>query len=219
MKGEETQTILEESYEELKQMRVVKFVNYLLESKWGPYALPVIVLIDVYLLILPLEPILAAYAIKHKKSRPWMLAFVSTAVSLVGYLSLYAVGFYFSEQTLSFFSGLFGTEQIDLAGELLARDFALWGYALSVPAILGLSAALASVPVPLSVLTFSMGVFQVPLLAYCVMFCIGRYIRYYIAAWVGRKYGMQAIEAVFKNIYIFTLLLAVSILLILFKIL
>lgn len=212
-------TLLEESYEEFKNMAIVRWFIRMLDSRYALYVLPIIVLVDVYLLILPLEPILAAYAAKHTQTKLWVITAISSIVSLIGYLSLYYVGFYFSAQTLGFFQSIFGEENISAVSDLLGTSFVLLGEPISVAAIVGLSSALASVPIPLSALTFSIGVFQVPLIGFALMFTVGRSIRYYIAAWIGRRYGVKALEAVFKNIYIFTLLVVMSLVLVLFKVL
>jgi len=67
------------------------------------------------------------------------------------------------------------------------------------------------VPIPLSVFTFSVGVFKVAVVPFTIMFFVGRTIRYYLSAWVGRKYGVAALEAVFKNVFIFALVMVLSI--------
>jgi len=204
-------TLLEESLEDFKQMKIVRWVDKMLGSKHGLYLLPIIVLIDVYLLILPLEPILAVYAIKNKKIPLWVIGFVSTFVSLFGYLSLYYAGYYFSSGTLGFFESTFGGDQIVAAGELLKQNMIILGIPVNVAALFGFTSAIASVPIPLSVFTFSVGVFKVSVIPFTAMFFIGRYIRYYLSAWIGRKYGVKALEALFKNVYLFTLITVISI--------
>jgi len=215
--NETKMTLLEESFEELKQMRIVRWVDKMLGSKYGLYLLPVIVLIDTYLLILPLEPILAVYAIKNKKVPLWLIGLVSGIVSLLGYLSLYFAGYYFSGSTLGFFENTFGPDQIIAAGELLKRTVEFNGAEINIASLFAFTSALASVPIPLSVFTFSVGVFKVAVIPFTIMFFVGRTIRYYVSAWVGRKYGVAALEAVFKNIFVFSGLLVVSVGLLLVK--
>ncbi len=216
---EPTVTLMEESLEELKQMRIVKWVDRMLGSRHGLYLLPLIVLIDTYLLILPLEPILAVYAIKNKRVPLWVIVLVSGVVSLLGYLSLYAAGYYFSGGTLSFFENYIGLDQINEAGELLKRTIEFNGASVNIASLFAFTSALASLPIPLSVFTFSVGVFKVAIVPFTVMFFVGRTIRYYLSAWVGRKYGVAALEAVFKNVFIFALFLFVSIGLLAYKLL
>ncbi len=211
------QETLEESFEELKQMRIVRWTDRMLGSRHGIYLLPIIVLIDTYLLILPLEPILAVYAIKNKHVPLWVIGLVSGIVSLFGYLSLYFAGFYFSGATLGLFENTFGLEQIETAGELLRRTVEFNGVTINIASLFAFSSALASVPIPLSVFTFSVGVFKVAIVPFTIMFFIGRTIRYYLSAWVGRKYGVAALEAVFKNVFAFAALLAVSVALLAYK--
>lgn len=211
-------TLLEESFEEMKQMKIVRFFDRMLESKYGLYFLPLIVLVDVYLLILPLEPILAVYAIKHQKIKIWMIAMISTVVSLFGYLSLYWLGFYFSDVTLSIFGRIFDASQITEAGALLSTPLVIFGQSIHAAAVFGFTSALASVPIPLSVFTFSVGVFKIAVVPFTIMFFIGRFVRYYLSAWVGRKYGVAALEAVFKNVFFFALFLLVSIAVLIYKI-
>jgi len=204
-------TLLEESLEEIKQMRIVRWVDKMLGSRYGLYLLPVIVLIDTYLLILPLEPILAVYAIKNKEVPLWVIGLVSGVVSLLGYLSLYFAGYYFSGATLGFFESTFGTEQISAAGDLLNRTVEFNGGEVNIASLFAFTSAIASVPIPLSVFTFSVGVFKVAVVPFTIMFFVGRTIRYYLSAWVGRKYGVAALEAVFKNVFIFALVMVLSI--------
>lgn len=211
------QSVMEESFEDIKQMRIVKWTDRMLGSRHGLYLLPLIVLIDTYLLILPLEPILAVYAIKNKHVPLWVIGLVSGVVSLLGYLSLYFAGFYFSGATLGFFESAFGLEQIEVVSELLKRTIEFNGATINIASLFAFSSAIASVPVPLSVFTFSVGVFKVAVVPFTIMFFIGRTIRYYLSAWVGRKYGVAALEAVFKNVFLFAALLAVSIALIAYK--
>ena len=215
---QQVEEMMQESLDEFKQTRIFKWFDYMLGSKYGLYVLPIIVMVDVYLLILPLEPILAAYAIKHKKTSLHTITFVSVFVSLFGYISLYLVGQSVSGGAREFLGGIFGEEGITRAGELFAQDWTIAGITIGISALLALASALASVPIPLSVLTFSAGVFSIPLLPFAVMFTIGRYARYYLSAWLGRKYGVAALESVFKNIYVFTGLFLVSATIILFKI-
>ena len=211
------QETLEESLEEIKQMKIVKWTDRMLGSRHGIYLLPIIVLIDTYLLVLPLEPILAVYAIKNKHVPLWVIGLVSGIVSLLGYLSLYFAGFYFSGATLGFFENTFGLDQIQAAGELLKRTIEFNGATVNIASLFAFSSALASVPIPLSVFTFSVGVFKIAIVPFTIMFFVGRTIRYYLSAWVGRKYGVAALEAVFKNVFIFALFLVLSIALLAYK--
>ena len=211
--------LLEESFEELKQMKIVKWFERMLESKYGLYLLPLIVLIDTYLLILPLEPILAAYAIKNREVPLWVIGLVSGVVSLLGYLSLYFAGYYFSGATLGFFEAMFGSGQITATGELLNKTIEINGSEMNMASLFAFTSAIASLPVPLSVFTFSVGVFKIAVVPFTIMFFVGRTIRYYLSAWVGRKYGLAALEAVFKNVFIFALVLVISLAMIAYKLL
>jgi len=209
--------LLEESFQELMDTRIIRWFDRMLGSKYGIYMLPFVVFIDTYLLILPLEPILALYAIRNKATKIWKIAVISTLMSLIGYASLYAVGYHFSEQTLSVLGGIFDRDQIEAAGLLLTKGYEIGGMVFSLAAVVGFTSALASVPIPLSAFTYGAGVLRVSFLPFALSFVIGRYIRYYLSTYLGRVYGVKMLEATLKNIYVFTLLLLVSFVIIVFR--
>lgn len=207
MKLEQQQkTLMQESFDELMNTRMVKFFDRMISSKYGIYWLPLIVLVDVYLLVLPLEPILALYAIRNKTAKIWRVTLIATVMSLIGYLSLYALGYYFSDQALEMFGRFIDRGQLEALGVILDKSFSFGGISLSLAAIFGFTSALASIPLPLTGYTFGVGVLQVSIIPFTLLFLIGRFIRYYLSAYLGREYGVKALEATLKNIYIFTLL-------------
>ena len=197
-------TLMQESFDELMDTRLVKFFDKMISSKHGIYWLPLIVLIDVYLLILPLEPILALYAIRNKAVKIWHITLVATVMSLIGYLSLYALGYYFSDSALDLFGRLIDRDQLEALGVMLNQSFSFAGIPLSLAAIFGFTSALASIPIPLTGYTLGVGVLQVSILPFTILFLAGRFIRYYLSAYLGREYGVKMLETTLKNIYIFT---------------
>ena len=209
--------LLEESFQELMDTRIVRWFDRMLGSRFGVHMLPIVVLIDTYLLILPLEPILALYAIRNKHAKVWKIALVSTIMSLIGYASLYGVGYYFSEQTLSVLGGIFDREQIEAVGALLSRGFEVGGVMFSLAAVFGFTSALASVPIPLSAFTYGVGVLRLSFIPFAASFVLGRYIRYHLATYLGRAYGVKILQATLKNIYIFTFIMLVSIIILVFR--
>lgn len=187
---EEKKTILEESFDEIKSSPLYQWFDRTLDSSYGLFALCIFVFFDAFLLVIPMELLLAGYAAKKRDISVTFLTLLVTASSFLGYACLYWFGTLTRMGTETYLSNVFGPETLTEIGGLVEKSVGYFGF----------TSALASIPVPLSPFSFGAGVFAAPFLVFAAAFMAGRLIRYGVSAWVGRKYGEAMLGAVLKNV-------------------
>ncbi len=200
-------TILEESFDELKETRMYRFFERAIDSQYALYALCLFVILDAFLLFIPMEIFLAAYAAKNRKLPLWLLTLLITTVSLLGYAITFGIGVAISGGTLGIIGNVFGADTIASVEGLLSRG----------AFVLAFTSAAGSLPMPLTPLSIGLGVFGASIVMYLLGAFFGRIIRYGVSLWVGRKFGVAALEAVLKNVMLFSGVLLLALVVIAIK--
>ncbi|MGE0178915.1 MAG: YqaA family protein [Sphingomonas sp.] len=134
-----------------------------------------------------------------QRERAYRIAFVCTVASVLGGILGYFIGFFLYDSIGRWLINLYGAH--DGLAEM-ERWYAQWGAAVIL--VKGLT------PIPFKIVTIASGFFQYNFLLFVILATVTRGARFYLIAWLLRRYGapVQAFIERRMNLIGFLLLIA-----------
>ncbi len=128
-------------------------------------------------------------------SKAWRLAFLTTATSVLGGMLGYAIGFYLFETVGEW---IISTYHLQDAFTHLSDLFNRWGFWIIL--LKGLT------PIPFKIVTITSGVTGLNFFIFILGSILSRGLRFYLEAWLLKKYGPQIKSSLEKNLMLYGLL-------------
>lgn len=142
-----------------------------------------------------LMPILAARAGRWKH-----YAFITSVASVVGAVVGYLLGLYVFEPVVQPLINLYGlTEQFAHVGELYAQS-TFWSVFTG-----------AFTPIPFKIFVLAGGFFSVPFIPFILAAIVGRFLRFYLMAWIAHTFGPKVAEKCIDHFNYITFIVVVLI--------
>lgn len=156
----------------------------------GPWGVFVIAFSDSALIPMPqgVDALLLAQAIASPDIA-YLAAGLGILGSTMGSVVLYLIG---RRAGQTFLAKRISETGIRRLSELMGR----WGAALVIPV------AMVPLPLPMKPVVLSAGVFQMPLVSFCLAVAVARFVRYYGIVFFARRYGESALELLTANWYV-----------------
>ncbi len=201
------QTELQEMLAMLQGSSIYKYFDKKLESREGTTFLGLFSFFDSFLVFIPMEPIVALYAIKRPEKSILSITAFTTFMNVLGYVTVFYLGLLGSSYILDIVEKYFGALPVDRVSGLLEQGI------IPLTAISGFF----SFPVPLTIFSFTSGVLAIAILPFIVGVAIGKAGRYSISAYAGRYYGVAFLEKILQHTALFYFVLAIAAVLLWFK--
>lgn len=137
---------------------------------------------------IPPDPLLIPMMLSRPQ-RAWMLAFLTTATSVVGGMLGYVIGYFLFETLGEWIIAAYGLQNAFLKLQTLFNQWGFWIILLK-----GLT------PIPFKVVTITSGVTGLNFITFIAASIISRGMRFYIEAILLWKYGSAMRSAIEKNL-------------------
>lgn len=143
----------------------------------------------------PIPPdVMLAPMVLAKPERAYFYATVCTIASVLGGLLGYAIGMFLEPVGMAILSSLGKAETFE-ASKALFQEHGAW-----VILIKGLT------PIPYKLITISAGIFQFSLILFIVLSVITRAARFFLVAFVLKRWGPPMLKVVERRLALFTIL-------------
>lgn len=143
----------------------------------------------------PIPPdVMLAPMVLAKPERAYFYATVCTIASVLGGLLGYAIGMFLEPVGMAILSSLGKADTFE-ASKALFQEHGAW-----VILIKGLT------PIPYKLITISAGIFQFSLILFIVLSVITRAARFYLVAFVLKRWGPPMLKVVERRLALFTVL-------------
>lgn len=143
----------------------------------------------------PIPPdVMLAPMVLAKPERAYFYATVCTIASVLGGLLGYAIGMFLEPAGMAILSSLGKADTFE-ASKALFQEHGAW-----VILIKGLT------PIPYKLITISAGIFQFSLILFIVLSVITRAARFYLVAFVLKRWGPPMLKVVERRLALFTVL-------------
>jgi len=172
------------------------------KSQFAIYWLCAISFIESFILPLPLQDVLLASMSLQKRNKAYYYALFCTLSSVSGAMIGYYLGVYFIDLLLPFIEKFGYLSQLNQAESWFIK------YGVWIILIAGFS------PVPYKIFTIAAGMLSMALLPFILFSLIARAARYFLIAFLVRKFGKQCDAWLNKNIdrlgYILIVIIAIG---------
>ena len=175
---------------------LLSILDKILVGKYEKWSLFVVVFIDSVLAFLPAEIITFYYFLRHKKARVFFQSFLIGIASVLGGSILY----FLSSNLISLFPSILKSSAYIQVSELV-------NYSIFIQLSTVIFFALTS-SIPFSWLSILLGVLNINfLIVYVPAVFVGRFLRFFILAFLTERYGEKSMKLIKKYLKEFLILI------------
>lgn len=161
------------------------------QKKHAPWTLGTVSFMESSVSPFPPDPLMIPM-ILHNPKKAWGLAFLTTVTSVMGGFLGYAIGYYLFETVGDW---ILSTYHLHDSFTKLRTLFNKWGFWILL--IKGLT------PIPFKVVTLTCGVTGLNLFIFALGSLLSRGGRFYLEAWLLKKYGSHIKASLEKNLLLY----------------
>lgn len=146
----------------------------------------------------PVPPdVMLAPMVLARPDKAYFYAGICTLASVVGGLFGYAIGYFLEPVGMAILSALGKADAFE-ASKALFQKYGAWVIVVK-----------GATPIPYKLITISAGIFQFNLLAFIVLSVLTRSARFFLVAFVLRRWGAPMLKMVERRLALFTVLFLV----------
>lgn len=146
----------------------------------------------------PVPPdVMLAPMVLARPDKAYFYAGICTLASVVGGLFGYAIGYFLEPVGMAILSALGKADAFE-ASKALFQEYGAWVIVVK-----------GATPIPYKLITISAGIFQFNLLAFIVLSVLTRSARFFLVAFVLRRWGAPMLKMVERRLALFTVLFLV----------
>lgn len=181
---------IEQMFNDFQQTRFYQWLDVVIAGPYRWMILPIIGIIDAFVVILPTELIIAMYMMRNQQSVWWVHTLITSIFAGVGYVILALIVSFFGIDAVSWLGLVTGDELAHTIDRTLSAHVALFAISAGVTSIF---------PMPMTAFAISAGLFSwsVPLLFIGAV--TGKFFRFGIFAYGAKRWGQQALQYYFRN--------------------